>query len=430
MAGIEFEKDLLFAKMGYQPHPKQRLFHDSNARFRVAICGVRWGKSLAAAAEVIAELVKPNKRIWIVGPTYDLGEKEFRYVWEWYFKKLKLPAVEANYKVKQGKMLIRTPLNSSVEVRSAQHPKSLEGESLDGVVMSEAAKHYRSTWEFHLRARLTDRKGWALFPTTPDGYNWMYDLWTFGKTLEDWDSWQFATSTNPYIDVKEIENARQVLSEYAYRQQFLAEFTAMAGRVYSDFDHEIHIGSKLFNRHLPTWRVIDFGYTNPFCCLDIQRDSSDHLYITREYYERGKIIADHAAAMKRSAIQYEAYGADAEDPEAIESLRRKGIKATPLKFGVEVGCDLVRSFLKVRPDKRPGLFVDSSCVETIREFNMYRYPENRSRQVDTEKPLDKDNHAMDCIRMFCQWQMEVIPYSKSSETQLATSRVNLGELEL
>ncbi len=37
----------------YRPHPGQRALHESGARFRVAACGRRWGKTLAATAEMI-----------------------------------------------------------------------------------------------------------------------------------------------------------------------------------------------------------------------------------------------------------------------------------------------------------------------------------------------------------------------------------------
>jgi LAGLIDADG DNA endonuclease family protein len=37
-------KDKFFQEIGYVPHPKQKLYHDSEARFRIASCGRRFGK--------------------------------------------------------------------------------------------------------------------------------------------------------------------------------------------------------------------------------------------------------------------------------------------------------------------------------------------------------------------------------------------------
>ncbi len=75
-------KTAFFDKIDYQPHEGQRAFHDSPARFKIACCGRRYGKSTMSARDVAPELFLPDKRFWIIGPTYDLGEKEFRIIWD------------------------------------------------------------------------------------------------------------------------------------------------------------------------------------------------------------------------------------------------------------------------------------------------------------------------------------------------------------
>src|SRR6266571_320929 len=80
--GMVIDKAAYFAKIGFQPHPKQWLFHKSPARFRIPVCGRRFGKSTMAGRDVQPDLFVPKRRMWIVGPTYDLAEKEFRVVWD------------------------------------------------------------------------------------------------------------------------------------------------------------------------------------------------------------------------------------------------------------------------------------------------------------------------------------------------------------
>src|SRR5215813_5842877 len=69
----------LFAACGYKPHPGQELVHRSRASRRVLACGVRWGKSTAAAMEAVAALLEPRDRAlgWIVAPTYDSARRIF-----------------------------------------------------------------------------------------------------------------------------------------------------------------------------------------------------------------------------------------------------------------------------------------------------------------------------------------------------------------
>lgn len=184
---IGVSKRALFQKIGYQPHAEQLLFHDSKARFRMSNCGRRFGKSTMAARDLEPKLFLPNKQYWIVAPTYDLGEKEFRVVWNDLIIKLGLgkdKSIRRVYNKKQGNMVIEFPWQTRLEVRSADHPENLVGEALDGVIMSEAAKHKKETWEQFIRPSLADKRGFADFPTTPEGYNWYYDLWMLGKDPE------------------------------------------------------------------------------------------------------------------------------------------------------------------------------------------------------------------------------------------------------
>ena len=60
-----------FDLIEYKPYRKQREFHQSTARFKVAVAGRRAGKTLMGAREVEPILMMPNKRVWIVGPCVD-----------------------------------------------------------------------------------------------------------------------------------------------------------------------------------------------------------------------------------------------------------------------------------------------------------------------------------------------------------------------
>ncbi len=177
------DKTKYFKKIGYEPHGGQVQFHDSPARFRTAVCGRRYGKSTMAARDVSPELFLPDKLFWIVGPTYDLGEKEFRIIWQDLMIKQGLAKdkrIRKAFNKRSGSMYIEMPWNTRIEVRSADIPENLVGEALDGVIMSEAAKHKPETWERFIRPALADKLGWGTFTTTPEGFNWMYENYMLG----------------------------------------------------------------------------------------------------------------------------------------------------------------------------------------------------------------------------------------------------------
>lgn len=124
------------------------------------------------AREVEPILMIPNKRVWIVGPTYNLGELEFRVIWQDMIVGLKLGRerqIRKSYNKRAGDMFIEFPWNTIVEVRSADRPENLVGDGLDYVIMSEAAKHNRETWSRYIQPALADKRGQATFSSCVTG---------------------------------------------------------------------------------------------------------------------------------------------------------------------------------------------------------------------------------------------------------------------
>lgn len=83
--------------------------------------------------------------------------------------KLKLPI--ANKKEISGQVhyMKMAGLNSEITMKSADRPESLVGDGIDCLIIEEAAKIRKIVWEQYLRPTLSDREGWALFTTTPEG---------------------------------------------------------------------------------------------------------------------------------------------------------------------------------------------------------------------------------------------------------------------
>ena len=180
-------------------------------------------------------LLQPNKHYWIVGPTYDLAEKEFRVIWRDMIIGLKLgkdPGIDKVYNKRGGTMFINFKRwNTLLEVKSAQNPENLVGESLDKVIMSEAAKHTKETRDRYIRPALGDRRGGADFVTTPEGFNWLYDEWMHGQdpSFIDYDSWKFPSWMNTVIfpggeQDPEIQLLRRTMSPSAFTQEIGADF--------------------------------------------------------------------------------------------------------------------------------------------------------------------------------------------------------------
>ena len=197
-------KQKWFKFTDYVPHKGQERLHypPKDPRFIVAVCGRRWGKSVSAAKEIELVITQPKKRAWVVAPTYQTAEKVFREVWDIMINKKQMPTRRASYR----DMYIEFEWGSVFEGKSADNPPSLVGEGLDLLILDEAAKQKKKTWEMYLRPTLSDRKGKAIFITTPEGYNWIYELYLRGKEDEEWYSFNSPSWENQYAYEGEFDS--------------------------------------------------------------------------------------------------------------------------------------------------------------------------------------------------------------------------------
>jgi len=374
--------------------------------------------------ELEPRLFIPNRLYWIVGPTYDLGEKEFRVIWNDLIVCMGLgrdKRIKHSYNKKQGDMFLRFPWNTMVAVRSADHPEHLVGDALDHVIMAEAAKHKEETFERYIRPALADRRGSADFPTTPEGYNWLYNLWMLGqdKNVPEYESWRFPSWANTAIypsgyDDPEIKLLLKTMSPERFLQEIAADFGSFVGKIFPEWDTSVHVKNVEFNPALPNYMAFDWGYTNPLAAIEFQVTPSDEVYVWREHYQAFTTVEEHCQLLKRRdqplGYHLDAAFGDAADPEAAVGVSQNlvGCVTDPrAKESWREGIDLIRSFQMMRehgtdefgaPLERPAFYVDFSCVNTIHEFNMYKSPTPVNGKNVPEWGMKMADHAIDALR--------------------------------
>lgn len=208
-----------------KPTPAQRVIHDCPARFRVVDAGRRFGKTRLGVMECL-EVAVNKGRAWWVAPSYPISQVGWRPL-----RRLagRIPGAD----IRLAEMSVVLPGGGEVRVRSADSPDSLRGEGLDFVVLDECAFVKPEAWSEALRPALSDKLGRALFISTPRGRNWFWDIYQRGiRGEDDYKSFIFPTSANPYIAKTEIEAARHELPELIFRQEYEAEFIDDQGGVF------------------------------------------------------------------------------------------------------------------------------------------------------------------------------------------------------
>lgn len=207
------------------PHRSQALVHRNPSRHKVLANGRRWGKTRLGVMECL-DVASNGGRAWWVAPSYKMSEVGWRPL-------RRIGAQIPGAEPRQVDRQVILPSGGSVTVRSADDPDSLRGEGLDFVVLDECAFIQERAWTEALRPALSDRRGRAMFISTPKGRNWFWLLWLRGQSDDaDWMSWQLPTSDNPYIPQSEIDQAERSLPERVFRQEYLAEFLDDAGALF------------------------------------------------------------------------------------------------------------------------------------------------------------------------------------------------------
>ena len=211
----------------------QRNVWDSNNRFKLLCSGRRFGKTYLCITRLICwALEKPGSLNWYVTANYRMAKQ---IAW----RQLKAMApTELVVKRNESDLSIEFVNGSIVALRGADNEDSLRGVSLASLVIDEAAYVKQTAWEMVLRPALSDQGGPAWFITTPAGLNWFHDLWEHAQEQPDWETFSYTTVQGGNVKAEEIEAARRTLDERTFRQEYLASFETLSGRVYADFSDD------------------------------------------------------------------------------------------------------------------------------------------------------------------------------------------------
>lgn len=405
-----------------------------------------------------------RREYWIVGPEYSDAEKEFRVVWTslerlgFQFDK---PGSYNN--PLSGEMRISLfGEKCIIHAKSAKYPSTLVGEGLSGVVFSEAAKLKLSVWNKFIRPTLADFGGWSFFGSTPEGKNWFYDLWMAGQdpSRPDWASWRAPSWSNPHVYpegvnedlLNRISEARRKgkhlalfqtlrdgglwgriapygidpeiwslwldMSQEMFNQEIAAAFTEYVGRVLKDFDEETHVRDLDYQPGWATYACADYGFTNPFVWLVIQVDPhGERIHIVDEYYERNRTTEEAANDILSRGLAprtIRAFYPDPAEPDRTKTLQQllHLRAASPGSLTIQDRVEWIRRKLRLSvvgldkdSDPQPLLLVNRRCINTIREFNDYRYPETHEQASEKgraapENPMKKDDHTPEALGRF------------------------------
>lgn len=217
-----------FHYSGVPPYKHQTaVLHDDNRNISV-VCGRQVGKSTAAAFKALfAAVTESNHTILIIAPTYDQSSILF-----WKIKRVIDAHASLRKRVERETLTsVRFRNGSEIVVRTAGHEgASVRGYSASMVIVDEAALVPEAAFEA-FEPTLAATGGQLILIGTPYGCK--------GKFYKAAHSPLFSkhkiTSVEcPGISKAFLETQKEMLSEVGFRQEYLAEFVALANQFFTE----------------------------------------------------------------------------------------------------------------------------------------------------------------------------------------------------
>lgn len=216
--------------------------------------------------------------------------------------------------------------------------------------------------------------------------------------------------TNPVDYIKTLDGLTGVIG----KRLRAGLWVSAEGAIYEVYDSGIHLIDPFpIPSDWPRYRVVDFGYTNPFVCQWWAEDPDGRLYRYREIYMTQRTVKVHAVQINEESkgenIVATICDHDAEDRATLEE---NGINNEAAMKDVSPGIQAVTERLKKAGDDRPRLYLmRGALIETDQALVQAHKPTCTEEEVDSyvwqrgadgkpvkEAPLKVNDHGMDAMR--------------------------------
>lgn len=251
--------------------PQHIMFHDK-ARFKVAACGRRFGKSILATYIILTKALQEEGNYFFVAPTFAQARQ---IIWEILKDKTRNGLAKNTNESRLEVTLIN---GSRIFLKGADRADTMRGVSLSGLVMDEFAtmRDNEDVWKQVLRPALSDKQGWALFISSPKGRDYFYDLYNRAKSQEGWQSWQFTTLEGGNVPESEVLMAKNEMDERSFNQEYNGSFESFEGLVTPNFDRKLNESLEEIQPYDTLIMGVDFNVNKMPCGVHLKRGNELH----------------------------------------------------------------------------------------------------------------------------------------------------------
>lgn len=258
-----------------------------STRFSVIVAHRRFGKTVLAINHLIKGAALCKKRGGRFGYIAPFLNQAKMIAWD-YLRYYTSPI--PNIKVNASELSVKLPNGSVIRIFGADNPDALRGGYFDIVVLDEVAQMKPEVWNEIIRPALADRNGAAVFIGTPKGQNIFRDLYEHGlkQNNSEWKSVLFRADETGVIDEKELASLQSEMSDNAYRQEFLCDFSAESDDILIPIDLVTEASKRVYKED-------EYRYAPTVIGVDIARFGDD----TTVFFKRKGLVAFPPVVLKK-----------------------------------------------------------------------------------------------------------------------------------
>lgn len=385
--------------------------HKRKTRWFIGVAHRRAGKTVADINELImgaAKCDKPNPRFAYVAPQLNQAKD---IAWT-YLKEY--TAFIPGTKINESELWVELPGGARIRIYGADNPDRLRGIYLDGVVLDEFGDMDPTIWTQVIRPALSDRKGWACFIGTPKGKNQFHKLWVAAEDDPEWTRLMLKASETGLLDQKELADARKMMSDDEYAQEYECSFeAAVRGAYYGKELNEAELADRItsvpYDPRLPVHTAWDLGMADSTVIWFVQVVGRETRWIdclkgegvgldwyASQLQQRNYVYGNHYLPHD---VEVRELGTGKSRYEVLQGF---GIQPTIApNIAVDDGIQALRMLIPT------SWFDRVKCKEGLEALRMYRREWDDKRQEFKLRPLhDWTSHYADAARYFAVGHQE------------------------
>lgn len=405
----------------YNPLPAQAAFHSSPATFRAYVGGFGCGKTLAGVMEdLVTALEYPGSFGLVTRFTYsELESTTFKDLLA-----ITPPGIIESFN--KSSLLLTLKNGSQIQGFNASNQKRLTSLNIGWFHVDECTEVGQELFlqlAGRMRHPIGPGKGWLT--GNPNGRDWVYQLFV-AEQKAGYGFFHAKTAENTNLPEAYYARLRDLYPEDWLIRFCEGSFDSFEGQVFPEFNQAIHV---IPQEHLfpipaewPRFRALDHGVRDPTCCLWAASDFAGNIYIYDMIYRRGRLISENCAEIVEKTggdiIDWTVIDPSTKNIDAVlgstyqDEYRRCGVQSIAGNNNILDGIMRIKELLHIDPLRvnpvtgvqgSPRLFVFPSCSELIWEMQQYKWIDQKPGSlVEKEKPVGKNDHAIDPLRYLLQ----------------------------